>query len=262
MKKGMRAITKKFFYLIAFLLMSIGLIGCGETSKDHSSSLKISFEAVVIENGENLVVAPDKSSNEAKSSDKIVVRANNASIMNVNGQEIQVEDIPTGYIVEITYNGEIMESYPAQIFAEKIQLCEINREVEAYLKIIDDIYQEDSGLNEDISIIAIDTTDLKNLSDWEKQILLIQIEKKYGKEVVEGTYDELVEKGFIDQKKNRYFPEGILISITNPSFSENKEELTYEIMKWRSGTGAIGYTGTAHYDSGKWMIEKENMWMS
>ncbi|NLK96465.1 MAG: DUF3221 domain-containing protein [Epulopiscium sp.] len=123
-KKGMRVITNKVFYFIAFLLMSIGLAGCGAMSKDNSSSLKVSFEAVVIENGENLIVVPDTSSNEAKASDKIVVHTNNASIMDANNQEIQIEDIPIGHIVEITYNGEIMESYPAQISADKIQLHE------------------------------------------------------------------------------------------------------------------------------------------
>ncbi|KAE9629123.1 MAG: hypothetical protein JG775_210 [Defluviitaleaceae bacterium] len=256
----MRGIIKKMFCLPVILLMCIGLTGCGETSKKKLSSLT-HFEAIVIKNGENFVVVPNENSNEARISDQIAVRTNNASIMGINNQVIRIDEIPVGHVVEITYNGEIMESYPAQVFADKIQLYAMSPIIEAYLKIIEEIYQEDPGLNQDISIIALDTTDIKNLNDWEKQILLVNMEQKYGKEVMESTFEELMNEGLID-KENRAFPEGILITITNPNFNENKDTLTYEIKKWRSGTGAVGYTGIAYYDNGTWIIEKKNMWIS
>lgn len=62
-----------------------------------------------------ILVEPDEGTNERKSSDKIsmgITRSTNGT----NGFYV------VGNKVKITYNGMIMESYPAQIFATKIEL--------------------------------------------------------------------------------------------------------------------------------------------
>ena len=72
-----------------------------------------SFKAFVLEINENSVlVEPVKGESERQSSDKI-----SFSIAN-----LEKIDVKVGSTVIITYNGEIMESYPAQIVATKWEI--------------------------------------------------------------------------------------------------------------------------------------------
>lgn len=74
------------------------------------------FVATIIEASENyIIVEPEKDSRERKSSDKIS--------MSITRPTSGVNDFyVVGNKVKITYNGNIMESYPAQINAIKIEL--------------------------------------------------------------------------------------------------------------------------------------------
>lgn len=53
-----------------------------------------------------------------------------------------------------------------------------------------------------------------------------------------STGDELTEEGLIN-KENLYFPEGILITIKTEKVKNNS--FRFDVEKWRSGLGAIGY---------------------
>jgi hypothetical protein len=138
-----------------------------------------------------------------------------------------------------------------------------NMLVNAYMAVIDDIlYIEDPGLNHDIKIIALDTTQMNNLLEEEKAALLAQISEKYGLTVLDSTYDELMAQGLIDEE-NLYFTEGILVTIEHPVYDEATQCLSYGISKWRSGLGAYGSDdATAQYKNGIWQIEKKNSWIS
>ncbi len=219
------------------------------------------FQATVLQTDPELLVSPDKNSSEYKSSDRISVGTRQALIYDKDGKEITLKDIKEGDIVEISYNGLVMESYPAQISAYRIKVMETLL-VDGYLSLIDDIYKEDPGLNSDIEIIAIDTEEITNLSDLEKEKLLMSIKDRYGVEVKEGTFDELAEEGLID-KENLYFENGILIKIKNPVYDEKDKKITCGIEKWRGGTGAIGSDQvTAKYNGKEWSITKNGMWIS
>ncbi len=63
----------------------------------------------------SILVEPEKGTNERKSSDKISMGITRPT----NGTN---DFYVVGNKVKITYNGMIMESYPAQIFASKIEL--------------------------------------------------------------------------------------------------------------------------------------------
>ncbi len=219
------------------------------------------FQALVLDTNSGLLVMPDKNSNEFKSSDKISVNTAGALIYDKDGQKTELESIQAGDMVEIAYNGVIMESYPAQISAYSIKVLE-DMLVEGYLSIIDDIYKDDPGLNGDIEILALDTSELKNLSSMEKEKLLNDLKEKYGLEIKEGTFEELAEEGLID-KENLYFEKGILIKIKNPVYHEKDKKITCGIEKWRSGLGAIGSDKvTAEYEKEKWIINKDGVWIS
>ncbi|MDF2484985.1 MAG: hypothetical protein K0R46_1153 [Herbinix sp.] len=269
----MRNLMKLISITMLFVLL---LSGCGTTlnepgTKDApkegglpSNTIEelYTFRAEVIEGGTTLLITPSEESNEARSSDKMSVSLNGATIVNEVGESITAEDLQAGDILMITYNGMIAESYPAQIGATKIEKVDHNNLLDGYFALIDDIYQEDDGLNSDIDTIALDTSEWINLTDIEKEMLFAKVKEAYGFEVLEGTYDELAEQGLID-KENLSFPKGVLIKISEMTYDENKEVINCSISKWRSGLGAIGADDvSAELKDGTWKITKEGNWIS
>lgn len=130
--------------------------------------------------------------------------------------------------------------------------------VGAYTAVIDKLYNEDMALNSDIKYIAVDTSAIVNLSEEEKARLLKEIEK-YGYTVLDMTFDELEQEGYI---KDLYFKEGILFKIEDEAISSNS--ITMDVSKWRSGLGAIGYEDLkVEYKNGRWEITKTgSAWIS
>ncbi len=232
----------------------------GDSSGDKTTM--VDFEAEVIEAGTFLLVTPDKESNEARSSDRISVSFTEPALKDQGGAAITLKDLKPGDILKITYNGMIAESYPAQIQASEITVIGHNNLIDGYLAIIDDVWQEDSGLNSDIEMITVDTTGWIELSDIEKEIILAKMKEAYGFEITVGTFDELADQGIID-KKNLYFENGVHIVISDMKYDGKAEKITYSISKWRSGDGAVGSDGTtAELKDGSWVITKGTRWIS
>ncbi len=97
---------------LIILIVAILLCFTACTPKEKEST----FRATVLQNNvASLLVEPEKGSNEMKSADKISVSAVDSSVFNSQGKTIKLSDIKTGEKVEVTYGGEILESYPAQI---------------------------------------------------------------------------------------------------------------------------------------------------
>jgi hypothetical protein len=237
--------------------------GTDDGNSDNSDNNEIyTFEAQVIDSSTSILVTPDKNSNEIKSSDKITVSIDDDAITGAEGKSIAKEELKAGDLVKITYNGVILESYPAQITASAVEVAGRNIIIDGYIALIDDIYNEDPGLNGDITTVALDTTEWIGLSAIDKEIILQSMKDSYGLDIIEGTYDELSEQGLIDKEK-LYFPKGILISIKNINYNEKDKIITCSIKKWRSGLGAIGSDDvTAEYKDGQWIVTKSNMWIS
>lgn len=128
----------------------------------------------------------------------------------------------------------------------------------AYTTVIDKLYNEDTALNSDIKYIAVDTSLIKNFSDEQMSILLKKVED-YGYIVLDMTFEELEEQGYID---DLYFKEGILFKLEDVSKSKNS--IIMDVSKWRSGLGAIGYDDlVVKYQNGKWEVKKTgSAWIS
>lgn len=253
----------KKLYLCLILLISFIMIGTGCIKKAPADGAETrTFQAIVLQSDRGLLVRPDKDSDEFKSSDQISVSLpEDILVTDKDGKKTGRKEIHQGEIIEIVYNGIIMESYPAQISAQCIQVMD-TMGADGFLALIEDIYNEDTGLNSDIDTIVVDTTDLQELSDLEIQKLLMSIEEKYSIKAREGTYEELVEEGFIDDEK-LYFETGILIKIIAPVYYEKEKKITCGISKWRSGLGAIGSDEViAQFQDNSWVIKKKGVWIS
>ncbi|MGF7143550.1 hypothetical protein HNQ56_001977 [Anaerotaenia torta] len=239
-----------------------GDTGAADINPQGGEEEQYSFRAEVIEAGDSLLIAPSEDSGERKSSDKITVNTAGAELVNEKGEAITLDQLKPWDILVITYNGVILESYPAQITASKVERVGHNPLPEGYLALIDDIYQEDTGLNGDIDTIALDTAEWTGVTDKDKEMIFARVKEAYGFEVIEGTFDELAEQGIINKEK-LYFPKGILIQLTGVKYDDKKETITCGISKWRSGKGAIGANEvTARLKNGIWEITREGEWIS
>lgn len=126
--------------------------------------------------------------------------------------------------------------------------------VAGYMLAIDLVYEKDIALNDDMTYIAIDTTQMSYLSEASKQNLLKEM-KRYGI-VVEATYEQLQEQGLI---KAGRFTNGILITI-NDLYSEGGQ-LILDIEKWRSNLGALGCVKMIlEKDNDNWSVIDKGMW--
>ncbi len=111
------------------ILWIVGLIICSaivitnvnkfiENDKANDASQDaVIFTATVLENNKtSLLVEPNQGEDELKSSDKIIVRVpQDGAVLK------DLSEFKQNSSVKITYNGTIMESYPAQINAYNVE---------------------------------------------------------------------------------------------------------------------------------------------
>lgn len=112
--------NKKLIYFIGLLVSVVIIIALVNQFVLNENIEKVTFNANVIENtGTSLLVNPVEGSSELNSSDKIVVRVavDNATLKDLS-------EFTVGMVVKITYDGMIMESYPAQINAYNVEKVE------------------------------------------------------------------------------------------------------------------------------------------
>ncbi len=133
-----------------------------------------------------------------------------------------------------------------------------------YLEVLEDLWNVDPGLNDGISQIGMDLSELSHLNEAEKDTVIREFAAKHDLPYLVGTWEELCEQGYID-KDNLYWEDGLFFSIkTNedavwnlPAIKEGDSvpELTaFDAQKWRSGSGAyfFGQCTAQKNADGKW----------
>ena len=140
----------------------------------------------------------------------------------------------------------------------RIDVCEL------YLKVLEDLWIVDPGLNDGISQIGIDLSELSHLTELEKETVMHEFASKHNLPYIAGTWEELCEQGYID-KDNLYWEDGLFFSIKTNEDAEwnlpatkdgdSVPELTaFDAQKWRSGLGAyfFGQCTAQKNADGKW----------
>lgn len=107
--------------IICSILITICLLaGCSDQGEEE-----VSFVATVLEiNQSSLLVEPAEGSVELSSADRIVAYVDNAIITDSQGSEVDISTVEAGSQVIIIYDGEIAESYPAQIRSIRVKLID------------------------------------------------------------------------------------------------------------------------------------------
>lgn len=111
-----------------------------------------------------------------------------------------------------------------------------------YLKVLEDLWQTDDGLNGGIEYISVDLSKAPGeLTEGEKSAVAYIFAKAHDKICLQLSYEELAESGYIN-KDELYWKDGIIFSISNSQKAEEQhfglKVIKFNAEKWRSGTGA------------------------
>jgi hypothetical protein len=119
---------------------------------------------------------------------------------------------------------------------------------ELYLQVLEDLWNVDPGLNDGISQIGIDLSELSHLTEPEKETVMNGFASKHDLPFIAGTWEELCDQGYID-RDDLYWEDGLFFSIKTAS------KLTvFDAQKWRSGKGAyfFGHCEAQKNKDGTW----------
>lgn len=170
--------------------------------------------------------------------DIYILNANNYSL---TAQSPNFEKLENGMLLQITYNGMIMETYPAQLsgILEILVLgYGMDNLGELYLNVLNDLWETDSGLNSDITELGVDLSDTR-LTRSEQAAVAWAFGGAHGLETIQGSMEELSEMGYIDSELMQW-DDGCLFSITEqtPEGTYSLNVVKFDAQKWRSGDGA------------------------
>ena len=122
---------------------------------------------------------------------------------------------------------------------------------ELYLQVLEDLWNIDAGLNSDngLKYLGVDLSGLTHLAQSDRAAIARQFAGKHELILVEGTWEELCDEGYIDRER-LVWTDGILFTITTNeeavsslpganSSDGTSASTTFDAQKWRSGIGAI-----------------------
>lgn len=163
--------------------------------------------------------------------------------------------IQDGMPVYVEYDGTLLESYPLQLGnVSKISVYSLGSEKNPsgtaydicglYLKVLEDLWSRDEGLNGGITKISVDlSTAPGELTEGEKQAIAWIFAGKHNCEMLTLTHDELVEQNICEPMN---WEDGELFVITgNESYAPQDDSVPnfwFDAEKWRSGLGAYYFT--------------------
>lgn len=150
-----------------------------------------------------------------------------------------------GMLIEVSYNGMIMETYPSQFGSPSgIRVLKDGTDTKCamYLDVLSKLWNEDEALQYDVTMVGFDLSSTSLTVSEQAGIMWAFAEKHqlFNNNIspIQGTFDELAEQGYIN-KEELYWENGCLLSITEKSLDGNK--ITFNAEKWRSGLGAYFY---------------------
>lgn len=166
-------------------------------------------------------------------------------------------EVQNGDLVEISFGGEMTDSYPARlggVTAVEVVPGGMDDLCVLYLQVLEDLWETDSGLNDGISMIGMDLS-ATSLTPSEQQAVGWTFAQRHGMELVEGTWQELCDRGYIDGE-NLWWEDGCHFSITESTLegTYSLQPLAFDAQKWRSGLGAYYFCDCTSVRSalGRW----------
>lgn len=180
------------------------------------------------------------------------------------------QDLPgktlTGALVEVAYD-LVLETYPgqlAEVTAVNLRSDGLDDRCALYLRVLNDLWAVDEGLNSDITMLSVDLSQT-GLSDSEQAAVAWAFGGEHGiSQVLSLNYEQLAAEGYLtgadpDSDGIPCWEDGCLFTITEQETGDNelngaRNTVTFDAQKWRSALGAYFFTDcTASRDAqGHW----------
>ena len=180
------------------------------------------------------------------------------------------QDLPgktlTGALVEVAYD-LVLETYPgqlAEVTAVNLRSDGFDDRCALYLRVLNDLWAVDEGLNSDITMLSVDLSQT-GLSDSEQAAVAWVFGGEHGiSQVLSLNYEQLAAEGYLtgadpDSDGIPCWEDGCLFTITEQETGDNelngaRNTVTFDAQKWRSALGAYFFTDcTASRDAqGHW----------
>ena len=156
----------------------------------------------------------------------------------------------TGALAEITY-GTVLETYPGQlggVTAVNIRSDGFDDRCALYLRVLDDLWNVDGGLNGGVTSVSVDLSQT-SLSESEQAAVAWTFAGEHGiSQVLSLNYEQLAAEGYLtgadpDSDGIPCWEEGCLFTITEQETGDNelngaRNTVTFDAQKWRSALGA------------------------
>lgn len=156
----------------------------------------------------------------------------------IDGEEKTAADLADGMLVTVCWNGLVAESYPAQLgetYSLRAESKDTDDRCGLYLQVLEDLWEVDPGLNTELEELGVDLSGLTDLSDSEKAAITWAFGWSHGLTPITGTWEELVEQGYIDREELIWNGHGCLFSLSGSA------DDTFQAEKWASGLGAYSF---------------------
>lgn len=167
------------------------------------------------------------------------------------------DSLQNGDLVTIGHDGTILETYPGRLSNPTWMDVENGGRDDLsalYLQVLEDLWEVDSALNSGITMIGMDLS-ATSLCESERAAVGWAFAQNHGMELVEGTWQELADQGYIDAE-NLYWEDGCHFSITEKPMEGvySLRPVTFDAQKWRSGLGAYFFCDCTSVQSalGQW----------
>ena len=155
-----------------------------------------------------------------------------------------------GTLLEITY-GTVLETYPGQlgdVTAVNIRSDGFDDRCALYLRVLNDLWDVDGGLNSDITMLSVDLSQT-SLSESEQAAVAWAFAGAHGiSDPLTLSYEELAAEGYLagtepDSDGIPCWEDGCLFTIAEQETGDNelngaRNTVTFDAQKWRSALGA------------------------
>lgn len=168
----------------------------------------------------------------------------------LDGEKAGPGALADGMLLTVDPDVTVLETWPGQLTGATVRasgkadkddrgdLCGV------YLQVLEDLWREDDALNDGIEYVSVDLSDAPGaLTDGEKAAIAWIFAGAHGKQGLQLRLDELKAQGYVDESR-LYWENGVLFSIKKAeNGADSAKKISFDAEKWRSGLGAILYTG-------------------
>ena len=171
------------------------------------------------------------------------------------------KEIEAGALVAITYSGDVAESWPmipGGVTEIRVLGYGIDDMCEMYLEVLEDLWEEDAGLNADAAMISVDLSGT-SLSPSEQAAVRWLFENECRLSALDLSMEELDAQGYLTHEENGFthWKDGVFLSITEEPLEDTYNGMVpvkFNAMKWRSSLGAYFFSDctSARNGMGAW----------